>query len=149
MTAAFEGDLVRPLGMVTLHAAYAEGEIDELIGVLPSSEPFDDLKRRWPVGQKLAYAQKLACALEASELSGLLTLLEEARNLFDQRNELIHGRLFSGGRLVSNQTNVSERQVSAQDILALADRMSNWKERLWMHRCRFLVPLRATPRETR
>jgi hypothetical protein len=35
MVGAFEGDLIRPLGLVTLYAAYAEGEIDELLGALP------------------------------------------------------------------------------------------------------------------
>jgi hypothetical protein len=31
MYEAYEGDLVRPLGFVTLYSAYAEGELDELI----------------------------------------------------------------------------------------------------------------------
>ena len=146
MTGTFEGDLVRPLGPVTLNAAYAEGEIDDLISALPAREPFDDSRRRWPVGQKLLYAQKLVAALEANELSGLLATLDEARDLFDQRNELIHGRLFAGGRLVSNQSNVQVRRISEQDIVGLADRMSDWKERLWMHRCRYLLPLLATRR---
>lgn len=141
MTGAFEGDLVRPLGLMTLYAAYAEGEIDELLSALLAPEPFDDAKRQWQVGRKLTYAQRLIRKLKASDLSGLLATLEGAKALFRQRNELVHGRLFSGGRLVSNRTNVATRHVSADDIVGLAEQIFNWKEQLWMHRCRHLLPL--------
>jgi hypothetical protein len=130
MTGAFEGD--RPLGLVTLQAAHAEGEIDELLGLLPAPESFDDSKRRWQVGRKLQYAQKLVREMKAKDLSGLLAALKEGRSLFERRNELVHGRLFAGGRLVSNQLNVADRRISAEDIVALSEEMANWKERLWM-----------------
>jgi len=147
MIVAFEGDLIRPLGLVTLYAAYAEGEIDELLSVLPASEPFDGGKRQWQVGRKITYAQRLVRRIKSSELSGLLETLEDAKALFIQRNELIHGRLFSGGRLVSNRANVPVRHVSAEDIAGLADRFFNWKEQLWMHRCRHLLPLLSPLKE--
>src|SRR5512139_2143745 len=127
MSAPFEGDLVRPLGLVTLYAAYAEGEIDELLSALPAPEPFDDAKRQWQIGRKLTYAQRLIRKLKARDLSDLLATLDDAQILFRQRNELVHGRLFSGGRLVSNRTNVAVRQVSAEDIGGLAERIFNWK----------------------
>src|SRR6266496_1402496 len=144
MAGAFEGDLVRPLGLVTLYAAYAEGEIDELLSELPAPLPFDEVKRQWPVGRKLIYAQRLIRRLKSSDLSDLQTTLEDAKALFKLRNELVHGRLFSAGRLVSNRTNVSVRQVSAEDIVGLAELIFGWKERLWMHRCRHLLPLLST-----
>jgi hypothetical protein len=147
MVGAFEGDLVRPLGLVTLYAAYAEGEIDELLSVLPAPEPFDDSKRQWQVGRKLTYAQRLIRKLKASDLSGLQSTLEDAKALFRQRNELVHGRLFSGGRLVSNRTDVPVQQVSVEDIVGLAERIFSWKEQLWMHRCRHLLPLLSALRE--
>jgi hypothetical protein len=149
MVGAFEGDLGRPLGLVTLYAAYAEGEIDELLGSLPAPEPFDDTKRQWQVGRKLAYAQVLIRKMNVSDLSGLRATLKDARPLFKQRNELVHGRLFSGGRLVSNRTNVPVRQVSAEDILELAERIFHWKEQLWMHRCKHLLPLLSAVREVK
>jgi hypothetical protein len=144
MRGVFEGDLVRPLGFVTLYAAYAEGEIDELLSVLPATEPFDDSRRRWQVGRKLLYSRALVRKLRVDDLSGLLNILEEGRSLFDQRNELVHGRLFAGGRLVSNRLSAGERFVSVEGITALAEQLSNWKERLWMHRCRYLLPLLRT-----
>ena len=149
MAGAFEGDLVRPLGLVTLYCAYAEGEIDQLLSVLPAPEPFDEAKRQWQVGRKLTFAQRLVRRLKASDLSGLQTMLEDAKALFKQRNELVHGRLFSGGRLVSNRTNVPVQQVSAEEIVGLAERLFTWKEQLWMHRCRHLLPLLSTLREER
>ena len=146
MDGAFEGDLIRPLGLVTLYAAYAESEVDELLSVLPGLGPFDDVKRQWPVGRKLAYAQKLVRKLKASDLSGLQASLENAEALFKQRNELVHGRIFSGGRLVSNRTNAQVQHVSAADIVGLAERIYSCKEQLWMHRCRHLLPLLSTLR---
>ena len=141
MTPAFEGDLVRPLGLMTLHAAYAEAEVDELIGVLPAPEPFHERKRQWPVGRKLEYAQALVRTLKVSQLAGLLEMLENAKVLFKQRNELVHGRLFARGRLVSNRHEVPVRHVSPEDIVALADRLFALKERLWIYRCKELPPL--------
>ena len=147
MVGAFEGDLIRPLGLVTLYAAHAEGEIDELLAALPAPEPFDDAKRQWQVGRKLAYAQLLIRRMNVADLSGLQTTLKDARPLFKQRNELVHGRIFSGGRLFSNRTSVPVQKVSAEDILDLAERLFHWKEQLWMHRCKFLLPLLPTVRE--
>lgn len=146
MVEAFEGDLIRPLGLVTLYAAYAEGEIDELLRALPAPEPFNEVKQQWQVGRKLAYARRLIRRMNASDLSGLQVTLSDATALFKQRNDLVHGRLFSGGRLISNRTNVPVRQVSADDILELAERIFHWKEQLWMHRCKHLLPLLSTLR---
>jgi hypothetical protein len=58
--------------------------------------------------------------MNESDLSGLRTALKDARALFKQRNELIHGRLFSGGRLVSNRTNVPVQQVPLRRIFLRA-----------------------------
>ena len=69
MTGSYEGDLIRPLGLVTLYAAYAEGEIDELLSALPSEKPFDALKREWPVGRKLSYALTLVRKLKSDQLA--------------------------------------------------------------------------------
>ena len=78
--------------------------------------------------------------LKASNLADLQTTLVDAKKLFQERNELVHGRLFAGGRLVSNQVNAPVRLVSAEDIVGLAERIYSSKEQLWMHRCRQLLP---------
>jgi hypothetical protein len=147
MYGAFEGDLVRPLGFVTLHAAYAEGELDELLSVLAVKVPYDNTKRQWTVGRKLSYAQRLVRDLKSPDLTDLQATLKDAKALFEQRNELVHGRLFSGGRLVSNRVGQSDRRVSQEDVVRLAEQLFNWKERLWLCRCRHVLPLLSSLRE--
>lgn len=140
MHGAHEGDLVRPLGFVVLYAAYAEGELDDLIATLPADAPYDDRKRVWPLGAKVTYALELLARLESKELTDLRNILSEAPNLFSRRNELVHGRLFVGGRLVSNRHSQPESTISPGEIGQLADEIFNWKERLWDCRWRKLVP---------
>lgn len=143
MSGAFDGDLVRPLGLVTLYCAYAEGEIDELLFALSGLEAFDDAKRQWTVGQKLTHAEKIIQRLQHEELAGLLNTLVDARRLFERRNALIHGRLYSGGRLVSNRAGVPDQRVTAQELNEFAELVFSCKEHLFMHRCTHLLPLLA------
>ena len=138
MSGAFDGDLIRPLGVVTLYCAYAEGEIDELLSALSSLEPFDDAKRQWTVGQKLTHAEHLIERLQCNELDGLLETLVDARRLFERRNALIHGRLYAGGRLVSNRAGVPDRRVTPEELNEFAELVFSCKERIFMHRCRHL-----------
>jgi hypothetical protein len=141
VSGAFDGDLIRPLGLVTLYCAYAEGEIDELLSALSGLEPFDDARRQWTVGQKLTHAEKLIEGLQRQEVAGLLNTLVDARGLFERRNALIHGRLYSGGRLVSNRAGVPDQRVTAQELTEFAELVFACKERLFMHRCKYLLPL--------
>jgi hypothetical protein len=145
---ADEGDLIRPLGLVTLYAAYAEGEVDELLEVLLGKEPFDEEKRQWPVGRKLVYAQRLVRRLKSQSLAGLSAALTEARELFEKRNALVHGRIYAGGRLVSNRIDVPTKSVSPEELVDLAERIFTCKEHINVHRCRSLLPLLAASRGT-
>ena len=77
----YEGDSVRPLGLVTFNAGYAEEEIDELLSALNEIDCYDRRKRQWPVGRKLGHAKNLIAGLHASELAGLLDLIAEAAKL--------------------------------------------------------------------
>jgi hypothetical protein len=141
VSGSFDDDLIRPFGLVTLYCAYAEGEIDELLSALSGLEPFDDAKRQLPVGQKLIHAEKLIQRLQRQELVGLLNALADARRLFERRNSLIHGRLYAGGRLVSNRADVPERRVTGQELSEFAELVFTCKEQMWMTRSRRLLPL--------
>jgi hypothetical protein len=141
MTGTYEGDLIRPLGLVTLYAAYAEGEIDELLGALPSETPFDGPKRQWPVGRKLSHALKLVRKLRSDQLAGLTSALKEAQTLFSKRNILVHSQIFSGGRIVSNRPDALIPKVSAEDLTQLAEQIFACKEHICMHRCQHLLPI--------
>ena len=137
---SFEGDLIRPLGLVTLYAAYAEAELDELIESISIAEPYDDSKRQWTVGKKLKYAARIARAFKPNDLAEIVLEMKRGGYLFEQRNSLIHGRIFSGGRLVSNRKNRQVQVVSPKTITALAEELFSWKERLWLHRCKDVIP---------
>jgi len=141
VSGAFDGDLIRPLGLVTLYCAYAEGEIDELLVALSSVEIFDDAKRQWTVGQKLTHAEKIVLRLKRQELAGLLNAIADARRLFERRNSLVHGKLYSGGRLVSNRVGVPDQRVTPQELNDFAELVFSCKERLFMHRCKHLIPI--------
>jgi hypothetical protein len=138
----FEGDIIRPLGLVTLYFAYAEGELDELLDALSVREPFDDAKRQWPVGQKLRHAQQLLRGLGADELAALDAALDEARVLFDRRNTIVHGRIYAGGRLLSNRQNAPKR-ITPSELTELAELIFRCKERIFAERCKQLLPLLA------
>lgn len=137
---SFEGDLIRPLGLVTLYAAYAEAELDELIDSISIAQPYDDSKRQWTVGKKLKYAARIARAFKANDLSEIVLEMKRGGDLFNKRNSLIHGRLFAGGRLVSNRMDRPVQVVSPETITALAEELFSWKERLWLHRCKSVLP---------
>ena len=145
MTGSYEGDLIRPLGLLTLYAAYAEGEIDELLSALPSETPFDALRRKWPVGRKLSYALKLVRKLKSDQLAGLTAALREAQSLFSKRNSLVHSQIFAVGRVVSNRPNASIRKVAVDDLVQLAEQIFACKEQLWLHRSRYLLPMLYPP----
>lgn len=147
MFGAYEGDLIRPLGLVTLYAAYAEGEIDELLSTLPSEKPYDVSRRQKTVGWKLNYALKLVRKLKSDQLVGLTTALEEAKALFSKRNILVHSQIFAGGRVVSNRPDSLIQNVTPEDLVLLAEEIFACKEQLWLHRCKHLLPmLEPTPK---
>jgi hypothetical protein len=136
----FEGDLIRPLGLVTLYCAYAEEELDNLLQVLSAVEPFGHRKRQWTVGQKLVHAERLIQQLESDDLlAGLRDALAESHRLFERRNDFVHRSLYAGGRLVSNRAGVPEEHVTAQDLTAFAESVFAWKERIWQSRQKDLL----------
>lgn len=145
MHGSYEGDLIRPLGLMTLYAAYAEGEIDELLSALLPAKLFDAQKLEWPLGRKLSYSLKLVRQLKSDQLAGLTSILKEAQTLFSKRNTLVHSQIFAGGRVVSNRLAMTIQKVTPEEIVQLAELLFACKEQLWMHRCKHLVPMLETP----
>ena len=136
----YEGDSVRPLGLVTLNAGYAEEEIDALLSALSECDRYDARKRQWPVGRKLGHAKNLIAGLHASEFAGLLDLIDEAAKLFDRRNALAHNALYSGTKVVVSRVSGSEQGVSADALTELAAQLSNFRHGLRSFRQRTLEP---------
>jgi hypothetical protein len=136
----FEGDLIRPLGLVALNCGYAEREIDELLNALSYLGPFDPAMRQGTVGQKITLAETLIRdAHQEILLADLLDALAEARRLFEQRNALLHGSLLAGGRLVSHRRGIPDQHVTPEELTHLSESIFACKERIWLERCKHLT----------
>jgi hypothetical protein len=90
VSGALEGDLIRPLGLVTLYFGCAEYELDLFLERLASTGAFDSSWRQRPLGQKLSLVTEAVGSLGAEIQAGLAELLDEARHLVDRRNSLVH-----------------------------------------------------------
>ncbi len=144
----YEGDLIRPLGLMVLYAAYAEGELDDLIESMSTTEPYNDDRRAWNVGKKIKLAQRLARAFTENDLSEIAKTVKAGTALFEKRNVLVHGRLFQGGRLVSNRRGTPTQFISAAEITQLADDIWAWKEQLWLYKCKMVLPYKSEASES-
>jgi hypothetical protein len=137
----FEGDLIRPLGVVTLHFGYVEYEIDSflerlsLVGLLP------DAWSQRPIGQKLALLEEAILPLGQEVLAQLQLLLIDVRVLLEERNALIHGCIVGGGRVVSGRAGVTEGHTSPAELTILGERAFSWKERLFSYRWKVCEPV--------
>jgi hypothetical protein len=127
----FDGDTVRGLGFVTLYSSYAEEEVDGLLERLARLEPFDDAKRRWPISRKLRHAAELVARLRSDELRDLEKALAAGPDLFERRNEVVHGRIYGGfdrgDTLRSGRPGVPDRPIEADELYDLANAFANYK----------------------
>lgn len=141
MNGSFEGDMIRPLGLVTLKFGYAEYELDSFIERLVCVGLVPDSWRQRPIGQKLSLLSKAIRTLDDSLWPRLDGLLEEARQLLDRRNTHVHGCILAKGRIVSGRSNAKEQSTSVEDLDSLAEAISDWKEQLWSFRWRQVEPI--------
>ena len=129
MDAPLVGDLIRPLGLVTLNFAYAEAEL-ELLADLLADEPLQESGAQWSVCRKLAHAQSLIERLNAPELTGLASTLSKGRVLLERRNALVHGSILAGGRVRSSHRGVPKQRVTPEQLTELAKSIFTWKEHI-------------------
>lgn len=146
MSGSYEGDIVRPLGLVTLYFGYAEVEIDDLLETLSMLDECDDAKRQWSVGRKLAHAQNLLAGLDADNLDELKEQLDDAAVLFDRRNALVHSAIFNSTQVVTSRTSGLVQRVDPDALTALAKQIFSCKERINAGRQRILMPLLVSRR---
>jgi hypothetical protein len=139
----YEGDLIRPLGLVTLNFGHAEYEIDTLLQRLSDAGRIPSNWHSKPIGQKLGQLTDALRSSDAGVQSALAALLAEADGLLAQRNMLIHGCLLAGGRITSGRSGVDEKRTSVAELNALADAIFDWKERLSRFRWKQVEPLLA------
>jgi hypothetical protein len=141
--ATFEGDLVRPLGLITLYFGYAEYELDSFLERLAAAALLPESWSQRPIGQKLGLLTGAIHNLDARVHAPLDNLLGDIRVLLEQRNTLVHGCILGGGWIVSGRTGVKEARTSPEELSSLAERAFSWKERMWSYRWRQIEPLLA------
>ncbi len=120
-----DSDIVRGLGFVALYAAYLEEQIDNLLYMLNPIEQFPEIEQRWQTSRKIEKAKRLVSRLEFEHCDALLAALDSAKRLFDSRNEVIHGRIYSNfdrhETLKSGRPNTPDRVVNPAELYDLAD----------------------------
>jgi len=92
------------------------------------------------VGQKLQLAQRIIQGFGSKELAPLSAALDEARQLFDRRNTIVHSQIYAGGRVVSNRRG-APRRVTPSELTELADLVFACKERIFSNRFKCVLPL--------
>ncbi|WP_047535340.1 hypothetical protein [Methylotenera sp. N17] len=140
MSGYYEGDLIRPLGLVTLYFGYAEAQVITLIEMLNECGLKITVSSTASFGYKVTAFSDALKPLTCNGVKEIQDILAEAKALLEQRNALIHGCIFTKGRVVPNDSTKNQFYVTPEDLTALADKIFNWKERLDSKVQRQLIP---------
>ena len=140
MNVSFEGDLIRPLGLVTLYFGYAEFEVDALLDALIGVGLAVDRLRNASLGQKLAVVREVLSRRKLPEAGQLIAIVDEGRPLIELRNTLVHSSIVAGGRVRPSDKSRSDMTVTPEQLTQLADAIFTWKERLSATRQLRLMP---------
>jgi len=130
MNSSFEGDLIRPLGLVTLYFGYVEAEVNTLLDMLRDCGLTVDVSPVAPLGRRLSVFAKGLSGFRCAEGAEVLELLEESKLLINRRNALVHASILAKGRVIPNDPSRLEFSVTPEKLMALADEAFTWKERL-------------------
>jgi len=122
-----DGDIVRALGFVTLHASYLEEQIEALVDLL---EPVKKYSKGWQISDKITHARKALRKLSNNDFDDLLENLNTCLALFSDRNKLTHGRIYGGinrpDYLKSNHSEELEKPVDSSELYQLANELSEF-----------------------
>lgn len=140
MNVSFEGDLIRPLGLVTLYFGYAEFEVDALLDALKSAGFPIDISCTIPLGRKLAVARDVLSRRQIPEAIQVVSIIDEAKSMIELRNLLVHSSIVAGGRVTPSDKAQPEITVTPDQLVRLADAIFTWKERLSATRQLQLTP---------
>ena len=135
MTIQNDGDIVRGLGFVALYAGYLEEQVDNLLLMLQPIESFPEEAQRWQISRKLDQAKKLIGQLTFEYRETLLKDLSASKQLFNWRNEVIHGRIYGAfdraDTLKSGRPHVPERAIDAAELYELANNLDEARSALY------------------
>ncbi len=131
-----DGDIVRGLGYVTLYSAYLEQEVEGLLSLLARIRKNKNDTQRWPISKKIKETTELVRKLEfeEEEKDNLICRLDSCTELFQRRNELIHGRIFATldgpDILESGRANTPTREIFTGELYDLANELWDMRSRI-------------------
>lgn len=124
---AVDRDEIRGLGFVALRADYLEETIDRLLSMLEPLEPYPEAEQRWGIGRKINKAERLLPRLEFEYRDGTLHDLTTARESFEWRNKVIHGRIYGNYARSALQKSgrpiVPDRPIDTAELYDLANNL--------------------------
>jgi hypothetical protein len=122
-----DGDIVRGLGFVTMHASHLEGRIEDLLVILSAISPYSVTEQKWPISKKIRKCIKVLRTIPVTVSSSIVADLEHCLEHFEWRNELVHGRVYSPKykkeNLKSARPNVPDRKVRSGELYLLANNL--------------------------
>lgn len=127
-----DGDIVRGLGFVTLNASYLEEQIEALIELL---KVFKEYKGGWQISSKINHTIVTLTEFDQNRFSDLISDLGTCLQIFNDRNALVHGRIYAGishpDTLKSSRPNVPDREVESAELYQLANEMSDFRSAIY------------------
>lgn len=123
-----DGDLIRGLGYVALYSAYLEEAVDEVVlKIIDYEKTVDASIMKLPVSRKLRYIERTMT--EWPDLSRKLEHFKKRIplliDLFDERNIIIHGRIYAdpktGDTLKPARSGYPSRPAVAEELYELAN----------------------------
>lgn len=120
-----DNDIVRGLGFVSLYSAYLEEQIDNLLYMLSKVEKFTDEEQRWQVSRKIKKAKSILSKIDFEGRADLLADLDAAINAFEERNKIVHGRIYGGfdrpDTLKAGRPNTPDSVIEPVELYELAN----------------------------
>jgi len=127
-----DGDIVKALGFVALHASYLEEQIENLVDLLV---PIKKYSKGWQISDKIVHTKKAIRKLNEEEFIALLADLDTCLDIFLDRNDLLHGRIYGGinrpDTLSSSREDVPDREVNSRELYQLANEMDDFRTAIY------------------
>jgi len=137
----FEGDLIRPLGLMTLYFGYVEFVVNDLLTRLKETGLLAELPIAMPLGQKVTVLRDMLAGRLSEEAREMIDLIDAGRPLLARRNNLVHACILAQGRVISNTGSRRESTVTPQQLTDFAEELFTWKEQLDVAFQKRLLPI--------
>jgi len=130
-----DGDEVRAVGFIAIHAAHLEARIHNLLVLLSPITPYPEEEQRWQISRKIEACKKRLSKLADESLADLMDDLDRCKEHFEWRNEILHSQLFSPEynekNLKSMRPGVKPRATNAIELYTLANNLRSLDSALY------------------